>query len=575
MKLRTCAIALALLSPAASAATITVTTLTDTVAVDGQCSLREAFQNAASNSATNPDCAAGDLVSDTIVFNASLFPGSAGLVGVFQIDPKRGPLIAAGGVLSVTPPTNSKLHIVGDQSSRLIEIQQPANRSTSLFRTHLIDGYSSTDGGAILVRSGSILHLEDCDLRNNHADGSGGAIGFDLSTNVLIRTLRTRFYQNSANGDGGAIGGEMSTRVNLDIADSRFIDNSATDGRGGAIFLRMASQQLFLQPIHTISGSIFADNSALAGGAVHMATGNNISNRFDLLIEDSRFSGNQSLAENSLGRGGALLVAGIDGHHAAAVTILRSSFHDNVDHGSAFGYKAGAAFISHADAIVENSLFARNFAGSGSGGLAVVNIGDFLDLPEQPRVLKLRLNSFYENELGVASGNARALDLLVRVANNTVLDGAFYGNLFKSHSTLESQLGCAFESASGDPYLFPGDYNLADRVECAVGNNSVSGDPQVRYEELTNGSHERTLDLEIESEGRDLIPASECLDSMGDPLIVDLLQTERPSDSDNDGIPDCDTGAFEAGPYDKFDDDIFADDFEDMKPDVALANLSH
>ena len=49
-------------------ATITVTTTADTVAADGQCSLREAIQAANTNTAVN-ECAAGAAGLDTIQFN--------------------------------------------------------------------------------------------------------------------------------------------------------------------------------------------------------------------------------------------------------------------------------------------------------------------------------------------------------------------------------------------------------------------------------------------------------------------------------------------------------------------------
>lgn len=568
MHSHTFALLVALLAPAAHAATITVTTLDDTVAVDGQCSLREAFANAASNSAGHPDCAAGVLLEDTIVFNPGLFPGPSGLVGVFQIDPQHGPLVASGGILNVSPPTNSKLHIIGNNGSRLLEIQQPANRSTALFRTHLIEGYSSTDGGAILVRSGSILHLEDCDVRNNHADGSGGAIGFDLSTNVLVRTVRTRFYQNSADGDGGAIGGVMTRRINIDLDDSLFIQNTAPDGRGGAVFLDIGSAAVPIQANHIIADTVFADNAANSGGAVHVAGGSDSSNRYDLLIEDSRFSGNQSLAENSAGRGGAVRIEGLAGHAAATATLRRNSFHDNIDHGSATGLKAGALYVAHADAIVENSLFAHNRASSGSGALAFVSMDDQQGFPAQPRVLDLRFNSFFENELASGGGIGRGWDLLVRVGTGTALDGGLQGNLFKSHPALDGQLGCAFQEPTGDPYPFPGDYNLADRGECVIGSNSIGSDPQVSYQGQTNGRHERILSLDVGSPGRDLIPSVVCLDSLGDPLTEDLPLVERPIDGNDDGVPDCDAGAFEARRPKGPDDDIFADGFDD--PDDNL-----
>ncbi len=561
MKTLYTAIALASLPLSAGAATITVTTLVDTIAADGVCSLREAFVNAASNAATNPDCTGGELIgTDTITFASALFPPGSGLVGTFQIDPGQGPLIAAGGSLALQPPPNRRLHLVADSDTRLLQVDLPANRALSLHRTHLIGGYAAGDGGAMLVRSGSIVHLEDCEFAGNHADGSGGAIGFDLSTNATIRSIGTRFVANSADADGGAIGAVMATRINLDFKSSRFSDNIAV-GAGGAIFMSATSQPLSLQASHTIADSIFADNRAGSGGAIRMYSGNNTGNRFDLLIEDSRFSGNQSLAPNVLGRGGALNIGGFEGHHTASVTLLRNSFHDNIDTGVVTGLKAGGVFVEHADAIVENNLFARNRAGHGGGGFAFSATGDFPGLPAQPRVLSLRFNSFFENELEVGGGSARGWDLLIRPANGTAPNATVHGNLFKAHPDIAAQSGCVIETVSGDPVtLTAASHNLGDRVECALGTQSHQADPLVAYANQHNGSHARTLHLEPASPGRDRVPEAACLDSTAAPLTEDLLRALRPLDGDGDEVAACDAGAFEAGPPDN--DSIFSNGFE-------------
>ena len=561
MRLRLLSFALALSTSCAGAASITVSTLADTVAADGACSLREALLNAASNTAGHPDCAAGDVfATDTIGFATALFPVGAGLIGEFQLDAALGPLIAAGGSVVVQPPNGRRLHLIGNGDSRLLRIDLPANRSFSMFRTHLIGGHAAGDGGAILVRSGSIVHLEDCDFIDNHADGSGGALGFDLSTNVTIQSYATRFVGNTAGVDGGAIGGVMATRINLDIAGSRFSGNAA-GGSGGAIFLAMVPLPLSLQANYAIADSIFEDNSALSGGAIHVHSGSNTGNRYDLLIEDSRFSANQSLAPNVAGRGGALNIRGFEGFHTASVTILRSSFHDNVDHGAVTGAKAGAVFVDHADAVIENSLFAGNQSGHGGGGVAFIATNDFPGEPEQPRLLSLRFNSFHENRLGPGGGIARGWDLLIRAANGTLLNAAVYGNLFKAHPWVGSQLGCVIESASGDPFALPfAGHNLADRAECALGSGSVLADPMVVYAEESNASHLRTLHLAPDSPGRDLVPEVACQDSTGAVLAEDLLRALRPRDGNGDGIALCDAGAFEADALK--DDTIFAHGFE-------------
>src|SRR5471032_3161157 len=70
------AIAVCVLAPTASAATITVISTADVVAVDGQCTLREAItavnMQAASSNMTG-ECAAGNSSSDTIIIPAGTY----------------------------------------------------------------------------------------------------------------------------------------------------------------------------------------------------------------------------------------------------------------------------------------------------------------------------------------------------------------------------------------------------------------------------------------------------------------------------------------------------------------------
>ena len=64
---------------------LTVNSLADTVAIDGNCTLREAIQNANNDAATNADCAAGSG-ADTITFSVS---GTITLGSILPTSPMR------------------------------------------------------------------------------------------------------------------------------------------------------------------------------------------------------------------------------------------------------------------------------------------------------------------------------------------------------------------------------------------------------------------------------------------------------------------------------------------------------
>src|SRR5262245_31426619 len=103
-------IALVAAPTAVSAATITVTGLTDTLVTDGSCSIREAIINANNDAATWPDCAAGSgedtiiLPAGTITFTIAnpIIPGN-----IAGLDSDQ---LAAAGDLDIT----SSMTIAGD-----------------------------------------------------------------------------------------------------------------------------------------------------------------------------------------------------------------------------------------------------------------------------------------------------------------------------------------------------------------------------------------------------------------------------------------------------------------------------
>lgn len=549
---------LALITPLACAADITVTTLDDSLADDGVCSLREAMNNARNNNAVHPDCVAGGLVGmDSIGFSGDLFEGE---VATIHLDTAAGPLIAGGGALRIAPPDNHRVRLVSDGTSRLMLVQME-NRPLQISRLDMENGFTENDGGAMLIQSGATVTLNDCGFDHNTALGSGGAIGFDTAGQVTLRSYGSRFHGNTAGADGGAIGTVMESRIDLDIRDSLFSSNISED-RGGAIAMVTAVAPLSVHHSHEIRSSVFEYNAGFWGGAVHVASGQNTSNSFELLVEDSRFHSNVSNATDIFGRGGAISAIGAWRHHNATVTLRRNSFHANSDSGIAMGYKAGAVFIEYAHAYVENNLFSRNWAGHGAGALAIVAPSDFENEPDSPRIVRVVFNSFYENNLGMGGGLGRAWDMLIRYSDAQPMDAVVAGNLFQSSPAMdyEAQWACVVETQTGTPAgLSLARYNVSNREECAVGNGSLAMDPGVELVSEANGSHQLALRPAPDSPALDLVPVDACMDALGTLLQDDMTGAPRPADGNGDGFADCDAGAFEQQPVS---DTIFHDGFE-------------
>jgi CSLREA domain-containing protein len=267
----------------AEAASITVTTTADTVADDGQTSLREAI------SAANDDSG-----STTITLAASTYEISLGCGGDEDAN--------AGGDLDITtigtvvlqgPSAASRATITlggSCSSERLIDVT--LGSTVTLRNLVLTGGRAPTrsNGGAVRAPQAT-LAAEDVTFSNNAAGdasialgasnvgGGGGAIWAEVSLSLT----RCTFTANSA-GDGylagvnteassGGLGGAVALQgfgATLSVVDSTFTSNtsgtggdssvvwSGNGGNGGAI--------AYVGTSLTITGSTFTGNVAGSGG---------------------------------------------------------------------------------------------------------------------------------------------------------------------------------------------------------------------------------------------------------------------------------------------------------------------
>lgn len=309
---------------------------------DGYCTLREAINNANSNSdTTSGDCVAGDgddsisvSVSGTIVLGSAL------------------PEIAAsGGELTISGPGPDSLSISGDSRYRVLEIQSGATVSVS--GVTIRDGAVTDTVGAGILNDGS-LTLTDSIVADNTAVGiasQGGGIYNDTGTLMLADT---RVSGNSAGVTGGGIYNNGGAII---AADCSVSGNAVTAGRGGGIsnnggslVVRNCTISHNRSEDHggglwnlngaasltdcTISGNESMLSGAWGGGAYNRSSGTNTST---LVLTNTTISGNTA-------RGGAGGLVSYAPEGTAVVTMTNSLIADNSTSGISPDCWANASF---------------------------------------------------------------------------------------------------------------------------------------------------------------------------------------------------------------------------------------
>jgi uncharacterized repeat protein (TIGR01451 family) len=301
------------MAPPARAAVLELAAGEVVVAANGVCSLREAFNNANTDTqADNADCPAGSG-PDVIELAA----------GATYTLPDEDPLGVFSGLRRLT--TDIVVH--GNGST--------VERDGSL--TCALDGSRIAGAEFRLLRigPGGDVTLDDLILRNGCADGGGnggdgGALQIDDATLVLNRVTVT---DNVAWDKSGGLDTRDST---VTIVDSTFSFNFAGGG-GGAIGNGNGSAM-------TIEGTTVADNTAAGLG------GGGVGNYDTVTIVNSTISRNRDVG--TFGGGGGI------GNLGTAV-LVSSTLRGN----SSTGPLGGGGIGNAGDIEVKSSLVAESTAG--------------------------------------------------------------------------------------------------------------------------------------------------------------------------------------------------------------------
>lgn len=326
--------------------TITVTTLTDSVATDGQVSLREAINAANSNSSVDGSTAGeSGGVQDLIVFQQ-------GLTGTILLDSSLGQL-GIGETVRINGLGSSSTIIDAQSNSRVFYIDSAAG-DVALDNLTVTNGatfISSDHGGGITFHSSGTLSLTGSVVTNNSTAGFDAAGGGIFSDSGNVSLTNSTVSQNSAAGIDAEGAGIAAVSGNVTLTNSIVSGNStlALNSEGAGIYAGSGDV--------TLVSSTVTGNSTLAGnsdgGGIYVLTG-------DVTVTDSTISNNSTL--DFSGTGG-----GIHSDHGD-VTVLRSTISGNSTAG-ANSVGGGISSIT-GDISITNSTIANNSAtgGTADGG---------------------------------------------------------------------------------------------------------------------------------------------------------------------------------------------------------------
>lgn len=307
--------ALALAPLPSRAANISVTTLADADAVDGECSLREAIQAANANSPYN-ECAAGTGPSDRILLTVP---------GTILLTTHLPEFLESAALVGLGPGTST---LDGQDSWSLLRLDT---------------------GG-----SGQTFRLERLTLTNGAGTGSGPGLNAGAHA---VRVRDAVFSSSTASLRGGAI---ATTGTDLLLERAWLTGNTVTgDTGGGAIFADGGTLRLLAS---TVEGNTTTHATA-AGGGLFMFGG------ISAEIRDSTISGN-----STLGMGGGFYFNGTAVAGDLEIQVTRSTItqnHANTDASNSFhrggGFAIGGGVSTSANLHIVNSIVAENTDASPSG----------------------------------------------------------------------------------------------------------------------------------------------------------------------------------------------------------------
>ncbi|MGH3090411.1 MAG: Ig-like domain-containing protein, partial [Rubrobacteraceae bacterium] len=241
---------------------IVVNSDADTVADDGECTLREAVASANTNAASGSEpgeCAAGSG-KDEITFD---LPDDAEItLGGGHIEIPSALAIDGSGVENLT--------VSGGGKSRVFFVSGGSVEMNDLTITGGADAEEAGTGiGGGAIFNSAQLTLTDMLVIGNTSKTDGGGIEND-GGKLTVRA--SEFVDNTAERNGGAISNDFGA---LTVEGSTISGNTSTDGLGGGVLSTTENISEIEDPITktVIRNSTISGNAASAGSGVYNDNG--------------------------------------------------------------------------------------------------------------------------------------------------------------------------------------------------------------------------------------------------------------------------------------------------------------
>ena len=441
---------------------ITVTSDADTIADDGEVTLREAIQAANTNESVDGSAA-----------------GSADEIDVISFADGISSIVLTGGQFEISESVTIsgpevRVTLDADQGSRHFAVTAEQVDFT-VENLQFINGFTEVDsgesGGAIRVEvpfnNGGSLTVVNSIFDSNEADSHGGAIhvGTNDDLDSQFRDLYTITFTDSVfsnNISGGSGGGVLVTGNTFTrIEGSTFSGNSARRQAGGIMVFDSEENSDSVARAEVI-GSTFTNNEAFGDGAVDGNGGGfNYFGDGSVLVEDSVFTGNTTnfgggirlnsrngetqIIRNSVVSGNHARFAG--GGIAGDVLEVTNTIVEN----NTARTDAGGIFLQRYDStplnlILDDSVIRGNQSSQRGGGVstalgATVTVTDSQIVGNQALVRGGGLD---------LAGTVRIVDTLV--ADNTVTSGTG-GGIYavpNANGSLEILRASVIGNESGD-----------------------------------------------------------------------------------------------------------------------------
>jgi hypothetical protein len=334
--------------------TILVTTVSDVIASDGQCALREAIIAANTDSAVN-ECPAGSG-ADSISFDASL-PVPA--VFNLTLSGANEDLSATGdldvlGTLTITGTGSGNIILDGNGADRVLDIRPGANLTLSDVTVRNGNPIGSVEGGGIRVQAS--LTLSNSVVTGNQAGGifnNGG--GMVLTAVSITNNSGGQGIQN-INGvltyNGGQVSENPSGGILNGTATAALIDLviSSNGGSGG-----VANSGASLSHL-TLSQSTVISNTAINGGGIFNSGVGAITDIVDTMITSNTATssgggiynnGTMTVNNSTLDHNQARTGGGID-HSGSSLQMTNDTISGNSASDNGGGvYNRGSATLTH------------------------------------------------------------------------------------------------------------------------------------------------------------------------------------------------------------------------------------